>query len=79
MMAATAIGLVGSDSRQARLLPRIGQGDLNVAWAARRSRCRARERLRWPRRGRLAAIRRQVLRVAWRCRGVPAHHRAGGG
>ncbi|MDF3881552.1 acyl-CoA dehydrogenase family protein [Cupriavidus basilensis] len=33
VMAATAIGLVGSDSQQARLLPRIGHGDLNVAWA----------------------------------------------
>lgn len=33
VMAATAIGLVGSESQQARLLPRIGQGDLNVAWA----------------------------------------------
>ena len=33
VMAATAIGLVGSEAQQARLLPRIGQGGLQVAWA----------------------------------------------
>lgn len=33
VMAATAIGLAGSDAQRARLLPRIGQGDLQVAWA----------------------------------------------
>jgi len=33
VMAATAIGLVGSEAQQARLLPRIGQGELQVAWA----------------------------------------------
>ncbi|QQX82800.1 acyl-CoA dehydrogenase family protein [Cupriavidus necator] len=33
VMSATAIGLAGSDAQRARLLPRIAQGELQVAWA----------------------------------------------